>query len=58
MKYYKIRVIQFTAPNAFHVTCTNDNITHSMWPSYEIALQVMRDLNAQERRAHRAKSAA
>jgi hypothetical protein len=50
MKYYKIRVIRFTAPNAYHVTCTNDNITHSMWPSYEEALKVMRDLNAFERR--------
>jgi hypothetical protein len=58
MRYYKIRVIQLTAPNAYHVTCTNDNVTHSSWGSYEQALLVMRDLNAAERRVHRANKAA
>lgn len=49
-KYYSVKVIQFTAPNAYHVICDSDRITHSMWPSYELAMQCMRDLNKMERR--------
>ena len=50
MIYYRIRVIQQSFPNAYHIVNTKTNVTQSMWGSYEDALNTMRDLNALERR--------
>lgn len=56
MKYYKVKVIKQTAPNSYHVICTEKNITLRMFPALELALAEMRDLNAEERK--KAKDAA
>ena len=42
---YRIKRIDGTAPNAWHVINNETNVTHSMWGSMELATQVMRDLN-------------
>lgn len=53
---YHVKMIRFTAPNAYHVVNSSTKVTHTMWGTVEEAKRVCRDLNLAIRRERLAKA--
>lgn len=49
MIYYKVKKITVDKLDQYHVINTSNNITHSIWYTWEDAMRAMRDLGRMQK---------